>query len=63
MNEKPHNRRIAVRRLTSGDVTLFRALLATFGAAFEETYCGSPPGERYLRDLLERADVIALTAL
>ncbi|HEX7337559.1 MAG TPA: AAC(3)-I family aminoglycoside N-acetyltransferase [Gemmatimonadales bacterium] len=54
-----------IRRLTPGDQTLMRALLATFGEAFDEvaTYGGKPPGAAYLGRLLGRDDFIALAAL
>lgn len=36
-----------------------------FGSAFDDeaTYCGSPPSDKYLLDLLGRADFVALAAL
>ncbi len=54
-----------VRQLTSEDAAVMRALLATFGEAFEDpqTYMQNPPSERYLRDLLGSDSFIALAAL
>ncbi|MFN4090096.1 MAG: GNAT family N-acetyltransferase [Alphaproteobacteria bacterium] len=54
-----------VRRLGADDIGLFHEMLAMFGAAFEEpaTYTGSPPGERYVRDLLAADGFIALAAV
>ena len=56
---------VSLRRLTSADVALLRALNELFGEAFgdSETYCLAPPGDAYLSGLLAREHVIALVAL
>lgn len=55
----------AIRQLTAHDLPLMRALLATFGEAFDDrhTYTGNPPSEDYLRELLGGETFIALAAL
>ena len=54
-----------VHHLASRDVRLLRDMLAMFGEAFQDqrTYTGKPPGEGYLRGLLEGEQFIALAAL
>ncbi len=54
-----------VHQLAARDVLLLRGMLAMFGDAFHEqpTYTGKPPGEDYLRGLLEGEKFIALAAL
>ena len=53
-----------LRRLTRADVAPMRALLATFGEAFDEveTYRGAPPRDAYLERLLGRDDLFVLAA-
>lgn len=65
MSEKPPARSFTVRRLRAADVAPMRNMLAMFGAAFDDeaAYCGAPPRDDYLRDLLDRADFVALAAL
>jgi len=54
-----------VCQVTSEDLPLMDALLATFGAAFDEadTYTGRRPSDAYLRRLLDGDSFIALAAL
>jgi aminoglycoside 3-N-acetyltransferase I len=56
---------VSLRRLTSADAALLRALNELFGEAFgdSETYCSAPPSDAYLSALLAREHVIALVAL
>lgn len=53
------------KRLGPGDVALFRALNAMFGAAFDDVgaYGGAPPSDAYLEDLLAKPHVVVLVAL
>lgn len=55
----------SVRQLLPGDIEAFRALLALFGAAFEdmETYTEAQPDNAYLEDLLRSDTFIALIAV
>lgn len=55
---------VTIRRLTPNDLELMDALLATFGAAFDdaETYTGNPPSAAWLRRLLSTDTFIALVA-
>jgi aminoglycoside 3-N-acetyltransferase I len=52
------------RQLIDADVALFKDLLRVFGDAFGEpgTYLGAVPSDLYLRTLLAKSHVIALTA-
>ena len=54
-----------IRRLRSNDLSLMTALLNLFGEVFDEreTYMDNPPGEEYLRRLLDSDLFIALVAL
>ncbi len=54
-----------IRQLTASDVDLMRALLQTFGEAFDaiETYGGNPPDAPYLQRLLGGDAFIAIVAL
>lgn len=54
-----------IRTLAADDEDLMRALLATFGRAFNdvETYCGKQPDSLYLRQLLSSDCFIAIAAL
>jgi len=54
-----------IQQLRSGDLALFRQLLAMFGRAFEdeETYCGAQPRDAYLESLLGGESFIAVAAL
>jgi len=56
--------RLAIRQLAGGDVALMRALLATFGEAFDETsaYTAAQPDDAYLARLLASEPFIALAA-
>jgi aminoglycoside 3-N-acetyltransferase I len=56
---------IEIRRLAPADLTLMRALNATFAGAFEDpaSYAAAPPPDGYLRELLGREGVIVLAAL
>jgi aminoglycoside 3-N-acetyltransferase I len=56
---------LEVRLLTSNDITLMKAMLTTFGEAFEEeqTYRGAQPSVAYLERLLGNDTFIALAAL
>ncbi|MEA2786898.1 MAG: aminoglycoside 3-N-acetyltransferase [Candidatus Eremiobacteraeota bacterium] len=53
-----------IRRLTGRDVPAMRELTAMFSEAFEdsENYESRPPSDAYLRTLLDRPDVIVLSA-
>src|SRR5690348_17302291 len=53
-----------IRHLTADDVPLMRALLTTFGEAFNElqTYTAKRPSDGYLKRLLGDDSFIALTA-
>lgn len=55
---------LSVRQLTTSDVALMEALLATFGDAFDDvdTYTGNRPSADYLRRLLGSDYFIALAA-
>lgn len=54
-----------VHRLAAGDITLFRALNALFGKAFDdaESYIAKPPSDAYAAKALSKESVIALVAL
>lgn len=54
-----------VRQLGPRDVPLMRALLSTFGKAFNDlnTYTANPPSDDYLERLLSGDSFIALAAL
>lgn len=54
-----------IRRITPDDLPLMDALLAMFGAAFEdvETYTAARPGAEYMRRLLGGETFIALAAV
>jgi aminoglycoside 3-N-acetyltransferase I len=56
---------LSIQQLTGRDQALMKALLATFGEAFDEveTYVGKQPGAGYLQQLLSSDNFIALTAL
>ena len=56
---------IDIHHLTSTDVPLMKALLTTFGEAFNEveTYTAKRPSEEYLRRLLGGDTFIALAAV
>jgi aminoglycoside 3-N-acetyltransferase I len=53
------------RQLTPDDIDLMRALLQTFGVAFNDknTYCGKPPSDLYLRRVLSDSSFIVVVAL
>jgi aminoglycoside 3-N-acetyltransferase I len=53
------------KQLSSSDVGLFRQLMKVFGEAFQdiETYQGKPPGDEYVKGLLEQNDFICLVAM
>lgn len=55
---------LVIQHLTRDDVSSMRALLKTFGAAFEDvdTYGGNQPSAEYLERLLGSDHFIALTA-
>ncbi len=55
---------VTTHHLTSNDVPLMEALLATFGEAFDDiaTYTAHRPSEAYLRRLLSDAHVIFVQA-
>ena len=55
----------SIRVLGPGDVALMRAMLATFGEAFEDvpTYTHAQPSEGYLQRLLGTDTFIALAAI
>ncbi len=57
--------RYRIHQLFPDEVELMKALLATFGEAFDEveTYSGNPPGAAYLHRLLGSECFIALAAL
>jgi len=57
--------RYSIHQLTTEDVALMEALLATFGDAFDEvgTYGGNRPSASYLHQLLGSDYFIALAAL
>ena len=54
-----------INHLTSNDISLMKALLTTFGEAFDdmETYTTKRPSEEYLRRLLDGDTFIALAAV
>ena len=54
-----------IRLLRPNDITLIKALLTTFGEAFDEreTYSANRPSDRYLQDLLSKDTFIAIAAL
>lgn len=54
-----------IRQLGRDDVALFRALLVTFGTAFDDpdTYTRAQPGDAYLGQLLGGDSFVALAAL
>jgi aminoglycoside 3-N-acetyltransferase I len=54
-----------IRHLTSNDLPLMKALLRTFGEAFNEmdTYTANMPRDGYLRRLLDDSTFIALAAI
>jgi aminoglycoside 3-N-acetyltransferase I len=56
---------VSLRRLTSADAALLRALNELFGEAFgdSEAYSLAPPSDAYLSGLLAREHVIVLVAL
>lgn len=56
---------LEIRHLTSDDLPLMKALLTTFGEAFNEveTYTENRPSDDYLRRLLGSNMFIALTAM
>lgn len=56
---------LSIRQLTRHDQALMKALLATFGDAFDEveTYGGNQPSADYLEQLLSTGYFIALAAL
>ena len=56
---------LSVRQLTADDISLMKALLATFADAFDDvdTYTGNQPSTDYLRRLLGSRYFIALVAL
>ena len=56
---------LRVRRLTADDVDVMRALLLTFGQAFNEvdTYCSNQPNAAYLERLLDGDSFIAVAAM
>lgn len=51
-------------RLTSGDVSYFRAMLDMFGREFQEidTYSGAQPSDTYINELLASDSFFALVA-
>ncbi len=55
----------SICQIEADDVALMKALLATFGDAFDEveTYVGNQPGMRYMRRLLRSNYFIALAAV
>jgi aminoglycoside 3-N-acetyltransferase I len=57
--------RFHVRRLTTGDVSLLRALNSLYGEVFgdPETYTGEPPSDAYVESLLAKENVVVLVAL
>lgn len=54
-----------IRLLSAADVDLLRAMMGTFGRAFNEadTYGGNLPGPEYLADLLGAGYFIAMAAI
>jgi aminoglycoside 3-N-acetyltransferase I len=56
---------VDIRHLTSDDIALMEALLATFGEAFNDvdSYTGKRPSGDYLRRLISGDSFIALVAL
>jgi aminoglycoside 3-N-acetyltransferase I len=56
---------LGIQQLTGRDEALMKALLATFGEAFDEveTYVGKQPRAGYLQQLLSSDNFIALAAL
>ncbi len=54
-----------IRQLTAADVDVMRALLLTFGEAFNEvdTYCNNLPNADYLEQLLGGDSFIAVAAM
>jgi len=58
-------RSFKARRLTPGDVDLFKKMNALFGDAFEEveTYTSACPSDAYIENLLESKHFIALVAI
>jgi aminoglycoside 3-N-acetyltransferase I len=56
---------VVIRHLATDDIALMKALLATFGEAFDDaaTYAGNRPSPDYLRRLLGGDSFIALAAL
>lgn len=59
------SRDLSVRQITRDEPALMKALLTTFGEAFDdmETYCGNQPSDAYLQQLLGSHHFIALAAL
>lgn len=59
------NQLVGIHHLTRSDVSLMKALLATFGDAFNEpdTYTAKLPSANYLEELLGSDTFIALAAL
>lgn len=59
------NHDIEIRRLTSADVPLARALNGLFAEVFSDhdTYTGDPPSSSYFATLLAKEHVIALVAI
>lgn len=59
------NQLVDIHHLTRSDVSLMKALLVTFGDAFNEpdTYTAKLPRENYLEELLGSDTFIALAAL
>lgn len=55
---------VVISQLATGDIALMKALLATFGEAFDDadTYAGNRPSADYLRRLLGGDSFIALAA-
>lgn len=53
-----------IERLCGADLGLFREMLDMFGRVFEdpEHYGSAPPGEAYIRDLLQDESFVALIA-
>lgn len=60
----PRHESLAIRQLTTDDLSSMRALLAAFGEAFNDvdTYTRHPPSTAYLRRLLGSDHFIALAA-
>jgi len=57
-------RNFTIECLTSGHISTMRTLLNVFGTAFDEidTYCDKQPDDKYLANLLDREDFIAVVA-